>query len=113
MEEEGARVAEPGKTQRQGELQRRPSKRAVPVEAVARAISAETSAAIANRIVERVEELESRQQQLQERLQKWGKGTNTHFDLAIELKYADGQIDTLRILYENFKDSKETRRGVI
>jgi hypothetical protein len=85
----------------------------------ARALSAEDSARIANRILERIEEIEQRLKLVRLNAQTWksqgdnGSQPGRYVDLISEAKYLDGQLDTLETIYQNFKDNPDTRGGTV
>ncbi len=79
----------------------------------ARSLSPEEVAKIANAIVEKVDEMEARAELVKINMDRFGKNTGEHLRLVTEWKYLLGYTAALRNVYQNFKDSKKTRRGLV
>lgn len=81
----------------------------------ARAISAEDSVRIANRIRERIEEIDGRLKEIYPRMKLFsGDQLGVHYkSLSNEARYLEGQVDTLEKIWRNFKDDAFTRSGEI
>lgn len=85
----------------------------------ARALSAQDSANIANRILERIAEIDARLKIVRANAVRWrsmSEGASQsprYVELLSEARYLDGQIDTLETLYQNFKDNEYTRSGTV
>jgi hypothetical protein len=107
------KAPKPGAPDPQSELQRGPAGPAdhPPGYARPRAISAEQSAKIADTIRHKVEALEAERAQAYRQLEQWGRETTTHRDTLARIRHIDGQLDALRTVFQNFKDSPETAAG--
>lgn len=79
----------------------------------ARAIPAETSGTIAEGIRGKIIALDQEIAKLHANIERHGEKTATHLRLTSQARYLEGQRDALAKVWENFKDSPETRAGEV
>jgi len=79
----------------------------------ARALSAEAVEKIAGAMVEKADAMEARADLVKINMDRYGKTTGEHYRLVTEWKYLLGYTAALRNVYQNFKDNKKTRSGMV